>query len=121
MNAVPMIETAQQAVNRLFADEVANGYRIAGCHRYNDADGAELFRSVRLKNAEGDKVIRPMYRDGFRYRMGRGTRPDAGWPLYVPPYPLVEAGPVYVVEGEACADALARLGRQDDRFHLPPT
>ena len=110
MNAVPMIETAQQAVNRLFADEVANGYRIAGCHRYNDADGAELFRSVRLKNAEGDKVIRPMYRDGFRYRMGRGTRPDAGWPLYVPPYPLVEAGPVYVVEGEACADALARLG-----------
>ena len=30
--------------------------------------------------------------------------------MYVPPFPLVDAGPVYVVEGEACADALARLG-----------
>jgi hypothetical protein len=110
MSAVPMTETARAAVGRLFADDLAKGYRIAGCHRYNAADGTELFRVVRLKHAERDKVIRPMYRDGFRYRMGRGTRPETGWPLYVPPFPLVEAGPVYVVEGEACADALARLG-----------
>ena len=110
MNAVPMTETAHAAVNRLFEHDLAQGYRIAGCHRYNAADGAELFRVVRLKNADGDKVIRPMFRDGFRYRMGRGTKPGSGWPLYVPPYPLVEASPVYVVEGEACADALARLG-----------
>lgn len=105
-----MTETAHAAVNRLFADDLAQGYRIAGCHRYNAADGTELFRVVRLKHAERDKVIRPMYRDGFRYRMGRGTKPEAGWPLYVPPFPLVEAAPVYVVEGEGCADALARLG-----------
>ena len=110
MSAVPIQETAQQAVNRLFADDLAQGYRIAGCHRYNAPDGCELFRAVRLKHPERDKVMRPIYRDGLRYRMGRGTRPDAGWPLYVPPYPLVESGPVYVVEGEACADALARLG-----------
>jgi hypothetical protein len=105
-----MTETAQAAIARHFADDLAQGYRIAGCHRYNAADGTELFRVVRLKHANGDKVIKPMYRDGFRYRMGRGTRPGSGWPLYVPPFPLVEAGPVYVVEGEACADALARLG-----------
>lgn len=105
-----MTETAQVAVNRLFAEDLAQGYRIAGCHRYNAPDGTELFRVVRLKHAERGKMIRPMYRDGFRYRMGRGTRPEAGWPLYVPPFPRVEAGPVYVVEGEACADALARLG-----------
>jgi hypothetical protein len=110
MNAVPMTETARAAVGRHFADDIAQGYRIAGCHRYNAADGTELFRVVRLKHAERDKVIRPMYRDGIRYRMGRGTRPETGWPLYVPPFPLVDAGPVYVVEGEACADALARLG-----------
>lgn len=110
MSAVPIQEKAAQAVGRLFADELAQGYRIAAAHRYNAPDGCELFRAVRLKHPERDKVMRPIYRDGLRYRMGRGTRPDAGWPLYVPPYPLVESGPVYVVEGEACADALARLG-----------
>ena len=110
MSAVPIQEKAQQAVNRLFADDLAQGYRIAGCHRYNAPDGGELFRAVRLKHPERDKVMRPIYRDGLRYRMGRGARPEAGWPLYVPPYPLVESGAVYVVEGEACADALARLG-----------
>jgi hypothetical protein len=105
-----MMETAPAAVARLFADDLAQGYRVAGRHRYNDADGCEAFRVVRLKHADREKVIRPMYRDGFRYRMGRGTRPAAGWPLYSPPFPLVESGPVYVVEGEACADALAKLG-----------
>lgn len=110
MSAVPIQETAQQAVNRLFADELRQGYRIAAAHRYNAPDGCELFRAVRLKHPGRDKVMRPIYRDGMRYRLGRGTRPDAGWPLYVPPFPLVECGPVYVVEGEACADALARLG-----------
>ena len=110
MNAVPMTETARAAIVRLFADDLAQGYRIAGCHRYNAADGTELFRVVRLKHAERDKVIIPIHRDGFRYRKGRGARPDAGWLLYVPPYPLVDTNPVYVVEGEACADALARLG-----------
>jgi hypothetical protein len=109
MNAVPMRETAQQAVGRLFADELANGYRIAAAHRYNAPDGSELFRAVRLKHPERDKLMRPIYRNGLRYQKGRGTRPDAGWPLYVPPFPLVEAGPVYVVEGEACADALASV------------
>ncbi|GAB1407228.1 hypothetical protein MASR1M8_11470 [Thermomonas brevis] len=111
MSAVPMQETARQAVSRLFAEELRQGYRLTGCHRYNAADGAELFRVVRLKHAELEKVIIPIYRDGFRYRKGRGPKPDAGWPLYVPPYPLVEAGPVFVVEGEACADALAKLGK----------
>lgn len=105
-----MTETAQAGISRHFADDLAQGYRIAGCHRYNASDGTELFRVVRLKHADRDKVIRPIFRDPFRYRMGRGARPDAGWPLYVPPFPLVESGPVYVVEGEACADALARLG-----------
>lgn len=105
-----MQETARQAIARLFSTELADGYRVAGCHRYNDAEGSELFRVVRLKHPMRDKVIKPIHLDGLRYRMGRGTRPAAGWPLYVPPYPLVETGPVYLVEGEVCADALAQLG-----------
>lgn len=107
MNAVPMIEDARSAVHRLFAKP---GYRVTGCHRYNDAEGRELFRVARLKHPQADKIIRPMHRDGARYRTGRPERPATGWPLYVPPYPLVETEPVFVVEGEACADALARQG-----------
>lgn len=110
MNAVPMIEDARQAVNRLFAGNLRDGYRIAGCHRYNDAEGRELFRVARLKHPEAEKIIRPMHRSSARYRTGRPERPATGWPLYVPPYPLVETEPVFVVEGEACADTLARLG-----------
>lgn len=110
MNAIPKLESTQAAIARLFKKELAQGYHLAGCHRYNNPDGSELFQSVRLKHPERDKIMRPIRRDGHRYRMGRGKKPEAGWPLYVPPFPLVETEPVWIVEGEACADALARLG-----------
>lgn len=110
MNAVSQEESTDAAVQRLFAKELAEGFSIAGCHRYNDADGFELFRVVRLKHPARGKIIRPMHRDGARYRIGRPERPANGWPLYRPPYPLVETDPVFIVEGEACADALAKLG-----------
>lgn len=112
MNAVSTLrpETAREAVARMFAKELRDGYKIAGCHRYNTADGQELFRNVRLKHPDRPKVMRAIHRDGLRYIWGRGERPASGWPLYVPPYPLVETDPAYIVEGEACADALAKLG-----------
>src|SRR6185437_10535399 len=111
MNAVVNIEeTARDAVCRLFRKELAEGYTLAGCHRYNRDDGSELFRVVRLKHPERDKIIKPMHRDGLRYRIGRPERPASGWPLYRPPYPLAETDPCIIVEGEACADALAKLG-----------
>lgn len=103
-------ETAREAVQRIFSKELSGSYTISGCHRYNTADGQELFRSVRLKHPAHGKNIRPMCRDGLRYRLGRPNKPANGWPLYVPPYPLVETDPVFIVEGEACADALAKLG-----------
>ena len=113
MNAVLKLverESARDAVHRLFASDIREGYTVAGCHRYNDADGCESFRVVRLKHPEREKIIKPMHRDGSRYVMGRPTRPANGWPLYVPPYPLVDTGLTFVTEGEGCADALARLG-----------
>jgi Protein of unknown function (DUF3987) len=103
-------ETARAAVRRIFAKELRYGYTIAGCHRYNAADGTELFRMVRLKHPLRSKIILPIHRDGMRYAKGRGEMPATGWPLYAPPYPRVETDPVLIVEGEACADALARLG-----------
>ena len=111
MNAVVNIEeTARDAVRRLFRKEFAEGYTLAACHRYNRDDGSELFRVVRLKHPERGKIIKPMHRDGLRYRVGRPERPVSGWPLYRPPYPLTESDPCIIVEGEACADALAKLG-----------
>ncbi len=112
MNALPKSqpETAIAAANRLFAADVAKGYKLAGLHRYNDTDGNELFRVVRLKHPVEEKVIRPMRRDGLRYVTKRPDRPASGWPLYVPPYPLVDSGPIVIVEGEGCADALGKRG-----------
>lgn len=112
MNAALKLEpeSARDAVQRLFAGDLHNGYRLAGLHRWNDAEGRELFRVVRLKNEAGDKIIRPMHHDGDRYRLGKPERPAAGWPIYSPPYPLVATDPIYLVEGEGCADAAARLG-----------
>ena len=41
---------------------------------------------------------------------GPNSRKTAGWPLYRPPYPLVETDPLLIVEGEQCADDWAKLG-----------
>lgn len=102
-------ETARDAIQRLFARELQDGFKLAGCHRYNDANGNELFRRVRLKHGD-EKHMRPIRRDGLRYQVGEPPASAPGKPLYVPPYPLVETDPVFVVEGEACADALAKVG-----------
>lgn len=108
MSAKP--EPPREAVTRLFDKELRDGYELVGCHRYNATDGTELFRQVRLKHPDKPKIIRPMHLNGTRYRRGRPQRPTGGWPLYTPPFPLVATDPVYFVEGETCADALAELG-----------
>ena len=134
MNALmkePAPESARDGAARLFKGALQAGFAMRGRHRYVMPDGSELLRVVRLKHphwetlsdAQRDqlkerhgcdgkgKIIRPIHRatDG-RYIAKGPARPVTGWPLYVPPYPLVESDPVVYVEGEACADALAKLG-----------
>lgn len=123
-------EAARDAVHRLFAGALRAGFKLAGLHRCNTSDGAELLRVVRLKHpgwadlADTDrdalrqrhqcdgkgKIVRKMHRDGTHYVAKAPAKPAHGWPLYRPPYPLVDTDPTIVCEGEACADALARLG-----------
>ncbi|MBS0194407.1 MAG: DUF927 domain-containing protein [Proteobacteria bacterium] len=112
MNAVLRSEpeSASDAVRRLFKSKLRAGFALTAIHRYNQQDGAELFCRMRLKHANGEKVIRPMHREGDLYLPKLPERPEAGWPLYEPPFPLVETDPTIIVEGESCADALARLG-----------
>lgn len=104
-------ETPPAAARRLSAAMIAKGYKPVGLHAYRNADGLALFYRIRLKNPEtGEKWIRPIYHAGRAFRLGEPAAPVTGKPLYRLPELLADAGPVYVVEGEACADALAALG-----------
>lgn len=89
---------------------IADGYKVQALHTYTDPDGNPTHWRIRLKHpATGGKWIRPM------------RRTDAGFDLKQPDYPngtplyrLHELAdrldePVLIVEGETCADALAKL------------
>jgi hypothetical protein len=105
-----MVETPEQGARRLASTKLSQGFRPAALHCYADATGEPLFWRIRLKHPSGDKWMRPMHWTGTGYAIGE---PDMDTkPLYRLPELLAAdpALPVYVVEGEGCADALARLG-----------
>lgn len=87
-----------------------DGFQPVALHCYHDAEGNPIFWRIRLKHADGRKWIRPMRWDGSHYVAGEPDMPD-GKPLYRLPELLSDsAATVWLVEGETCADALARLG-----------
>lgn len=106
-------ETSRQAAERLCKSILAKGYELEALHAYTDEAGHELLWRIRLRNrANGRKEIRPMRRE-----------PDGGFTLHEPVFargrkPLYRLHdlaqrpdePVFIVEGESCADALAHLG-----------
>ena len=104
-------KSPQQAA-RLFAGKaIRDGYAPEALHVYTDRDGKPLHWRIRLKHPEtGEKWIRPMKLNGAGYALGEPEYP-AGKPLYrlhdLHARPEV---PVIVVEGEWCADALAKHG-----------
>lgn len=127
-------EGRNDGARRLFGHAVALGFTERALHPYLTGDGAELFTVVRMKHPrwrelpeteraailaklgslkpdDGGKIVRPMAPRGDHYRQGKADAPAHGWPLYRLPDVLADAAaPVFVVEGEACADALHRLG-----------
>jgi len=104
-------EIPKDAARQFSANMIAKGYKPAALHAYRDANGVPVFYRIRLKHPETDeKWIRPMHHDGRAFVIGEPPAPPTGKPLYRLPELLADAGPVYVVEGEACADALAALG-----------
>lgn len=112
MSAV-ISETPQAAARRLSARTLRAGYQPAGLHEYCDADGEPAFWRIRLKHPDtGDKWIRPMRWDGAGYVIGEPAVPATGKLLYRLPDLLADASvPVWIVEGEACADALQKRGK----------
>lgn len=111
MNAV-MVESPKDAARRLAASAIRDGFQPVAMHCYADAMGVPLFWRIRAKHPDGRKWMRPMHYTGADYAIGEPEPPPDGKPLYRLPELLAAdpAAPVYVVEGEACADALAKLG-----------
>jgi hypothetical protein len=112
MNAVVEFETPKAAARRLTAGQSAQGYKPDALHEYRAADGSPLYWRIRMSHATDEKWIRPMRHDGNRFVLGEPPTPRNGKPLYRLPG-LAAADPsakVLIVEGEKCADALAKLG-----------
>lgn len=105
------IETPQQAAQRLSAGVIAKGFAFVGLHEYQGAGSESLYWLIRCKHpTTGERWIRPMHRDDSGYKLGKPKMQDKN-SLYRLPELLAAdpALPVWVVEGEACADALAGL------------
>lgn len=108
-----MNETPEQAVRRLAATPLRNGFKPQALHEYQAADGTPLYWRIRLKRpADGEKWIRPMHANGAGFKIGEPPAPKAGKPLYhLPELVAADPGaPVFIVEGENCTEALAGLG-----------
>lgn len=104
-------ETPKQAARRLAAGIIKNGFEPRALHEYRDKDGKPLFWRIRLKHPNtGEKWIRPMKLNGQGYTLGEPEFPE-GKPLYrLDDLAARPADEVNVVEGETCADILAKLG-----------
>lgn len=108
-----LAETPQAAARRLSAKALQSGHIPAGLHEYRDVDGKPVFWRIRCKHPDtGGKWIRPMHWNGHDYTLGEPLKPDTGSLLYRLPELLADiTAPVWVVEGETCADALVKAGR----------
>lgn len=89
-----------------------DGFNPTALHEYADAEGLPLFWRIRLKRSlDGEKWIRPLRRiEGGRFDLKQPEFLD-GTPLYLLPQLAARSdAPVWVVEGEACADAISKMG-----------
>ncbi|WP_374319744.1 AAA family ATPase [Pseudoxanthomonas kaohsiungensis] len=112
MSAV-LQESPKEAARRLAAGALQRGYRAEALHEYRDAEGNPVLWRIRCKHPDtGDKWIRPMHWTGTGYAIGEPDGQGAGRALYRLPELLADpAATVWIVEGEACADALAKAGK----------
>ena len=83
--------------------------RRNGCtvYEYQDADGQGIGLSIRVNPADGGKRFELWRAAAGGWLPGRLS---GKYPLYRLPAVQRSTGPVYLVEGEKCADALADVG-----------
>ncbi|MBI5427671.1 MAG: DUF3987 domain-containing protein [Nitrospinae bacterium] len=110
MTTAPTHEDAKEAARKLTAFLVDEGYRPSGLYSYEDAEGQPLFWRVRLDHPTEGKWIRPLSFNGNGWELKEPVFQD-GKPLYrLPDIARNPTATVWLVEGEKCADALAKLG-----------
>jgi putative DNA primase/helicase len=106
------LDTIKQAAKAITEKQRNLGYKSKGLYLYTDTVGNIIYVRLRMDKEHCEKWIRPLSRDeaGNWTQIKEPPFPD-GKPLYnlhlIAKYP---DKPVYVVEGEKCADALTRLG-----------
>ncbi len=107
-------ESCREAALRFSAGKIREGYESAGLHRWRNADGTVRFFRMRLKHPEsGNKWLRPFHLNAEgTYVMGEPKAPETGKLLYnLPALIAADADkPVYIFEGEGCADSSHGLG-----------
>ena len=86
------------------------GYKLSALYPYRFASGKMWGWRARFENKGGDKKILPFHRGGENWIAKEPPAPRSGKPLYRLPEVMASIGPVYIVEGEKCADALAAIG-----------
>lgn len=106
------VETPQEAARRLAKSVLQKGFKPEALHTYYDPDSQPLYWRIRLKHPKTQaKWIRPMHQPKDQeFILGE---PDftAQKPLYHLPEILNRPKDVvWIIEGEWCADHLARLG-----------
>jgi hypothetical protein len=111
MGANAVIDDPKVAARRLAEPAIRDGFVPEALHVYTAIDGSPVHWRIRAKHpVTGEKWIRPMRRSDDGFALGEPDYP-AGKPLYalhLLANRLSET--VVVVEGEWCADALARVG-----------
>jgi hypothetical protein len=106
----PTADAAAGAVLEGLARETGEPHTVAGAWTYHGPDGQETARVYRLEPPAGakGKTYRPVCRVPDGWRLGD---PAGLWPLYGLAALAARPGdPVYLPEGEKCAEALAGLG-----------
>ncbi|MFA6734794.1 MAG: hypothetical protein WCS71_06855 [Sphaerochaetaceae bacterium] len=88
-----------------------HGWRLQALHAYE----GPRFWVLRMRDRDGKKQIRPMREtEEGRYELGLPEFPGGRRPLYRPDVVRACPGrPVFLVEGENCADVLNALGSPD--------
>lgn len=123
MNAVVMSEaveivtpreSAREAASRFAKTKLAHGFKGYPLHRWREADGTVRYFVIRLKHPEtGKKWVRPMHLTAAgEYVLEKPPAPETGRILYNLPALLAADPdtPLFIVEGEACADELMARG-----------
>jgi len=101
-----------QEARKLVRGQLSQGYELEALHTYTALNGEPIFWRIRLRNSEG-KLILPMH----KIKNGNFVLKEPDFKNKKPIYRLHGlaenlSDPVYVVEGEACADKLVEYGLQ---------